>query len=127
MIDFIFDLFQQGQIHDAKADIELGKEKNKYQDHKITSSDIRLKDLEQRHEQLKLVTMAMWTLLKDHTGLTEGDLRKYIEKVDLMDGKADGKINTKERSDCLNCNRTVLSTSLACPYCGGKLNRKSSF
>ena len=108
MIDFIFDLFQQGQIHDAKADIELGKEKDKYQDHKITSSDIRLKDLEQRHEQLKLVTMAMWTLLKDHTGLTEGDLRKYIEKVDLMDGKADGKINTKERSDCLNCNRTVL-------------------
>ena len=127
MIDFIFDLFQQGQIHNAKADIELGKEKDKYQDQKITSSDVRLKDLEQRHEQLKLVTMAMWTLLKDHTGLTEGDLRKYIEKVDLMDGKADGKINTKERSDCLNCGRTVLSTSLACPYCGGKLNRKSSF
>ena len=127
MIDFIFDLFQQGQIHNAKAEIELGKVKDKYQDQKITSSDVRLKDLEQRHEQLKLVTMAMWTLLKDHTGLTEGDLRKYIEKVDLMDGKADGKINTKERSDCLNCGRTVLSTSLACPYCGGKLNRKSSF
>jgi len=40
-----------------------------------------LKDLEQKHEQLKLVTLAMWQMLKSHTGLTDNDLKKFIREV----------------------------------------------
>ena len=79
----------------------------------LSGHDIR--ELTQRHEQLKLVTMAMWTLLKEHCGLTESDLRKYIEQVDMMDGKLDGRINTKEQCKCSGCQRTLLTTALACP------------
>ena len=127
LIDFIWDIFQQAQLNDLNKGIESNLEKSKYQDGKISNSEARLRELEQRHEQLKLVTMAMWTLLKDHTGLMEGDLKKYIEKVDLMDGKADGKINLKEKSDCRGCGRVILVTSITCPYCGDRLNKVSSF
>ena len=127
MIDFIWDMFQQAQMGELNKGIESNLEKAKYQDGKISNADARIRELEQRHEQLKLVTMAMWTLLKDHTGLMEGDLKKYIEKVDLMDGKADGKIKLKEKSDCRGCGRIILVTSLVCPYCGDKLRKTSSF
>lgn len=120
-------MFQQKQIGEVQKDIHLNYEKDKYQDGKISRSAAELRELERRHEQLKLVTMAMWTLLKEHSGLTEGDLKKYVEKVDLMDGKADGRVNTKEKCDCKQCGRTILTSSLACPYCGGNLNRKSAF
>ena len=86
-----------------------------------------MRELERRHEQLKLVTLAMWTLLKEHSGLTEGDLKKYIEKVDLMDGKLDGKAHTKEKVHCGGCDRYILATALACPYCGQALKVKSPF
>ncbi len=127
MIDFIWELFQQGQIGSAQNSIENQSKQNFNQDERLSSASARIQELERRHEQLKLVTMAMWTLLKDHTGMTENDLKKYVEKVDLMDGKADGRINTKERCNCKDCGRTVLTTALACPYCGGYLNRKSAF
>ncbi|MDX3775484.1 hypothetical protein QE250_15305 [Chromatiaceae bacterium AAb-1] len=127
MIDFIWNMFQHRQIGGLQDGLRNNLEKNKYQDNKITNTEARLRELERRHEQLKLVTMAMWTLLKEHSGLTESDLRKYVEKVDLMDGKADGRVNTKEKCNCTGCGRTILTSSLACPYCGGKLNRKSMF
>ncbi|WP_158678161.1 hypothetical protein [Pseudoalteromonas sp. T1lg23B] len=127
MIDFIWDMFQHRQIGDVQDELRSNHEKDKYQDGKISTNEVRLRELETRHEQLKLVTMAMWTLLKDHSGLTEGDLKRYIEKVDLMDGKADGRVNTKEKCDCTKCGRTILTSSLACPYCGGDLHRKSAF
>ena len=127
MIDFIWDIFQQGQLSSINKKVDRAFEKDKFQDETLINSHVRLKDLEQRHEQLKLVTMAMWTLLKEHSGLMEGDLKKYIEKVDLMDGKLDGKITMKDKCDCKSCGRTILTTSLACPYCGSDLNRKSAF
>lgn len=127
MIDLIWDLFQHRQIGELQENIRNNSENEKYQNNKIESSQCRLQDLEQRHEQLKLVTMAMWTLLKEHSGLTENDLKKYIEKVDLMDGKADGKINIKEKSICNGCKREVLTKSIACPYCGHNLRKRNAF
>ena len=127
MIDFIWNVFQQGHISSLNKKIDRNFEKEKFQDETLINSHVRLKDLEQRHEQLKLVTMAMWTLLKEHSGLMEGDLKKYIEKIDLMDGKLDGKVNMKESCDCKSFGRTILTSALACPYCGSTLNRKSAF
>jgi type I site-specific restriction endonuclease len=127
MLDFIWNMFQHRQIGQLNDSLANNLEKNKYQDNKINSTAARFRELEQRHEQLKLVTMAMWTLLKEHTGLTESELRKYVDKVDLMDGKADGKVDTREKCNCTQCGRTILTTALACPYCGGQLHRKSVF
>ena len=127
MIDFIWDLFQQSQISGLSESQRSKARHDSYQDSKISMAGHDMRDLVQRHEQLKLVTMAMWTLLKEHSGLTENDLRKYIEQVDLMDGKLDGRINTKGQCKCSGCQRTLLTTALACPYCGTPLKRKSAF
>ena len=59
-----------------------------------------------RHEQLKLVTLALWRLLKDRVGLTEAELKRYVESTDLLDGAADGKVDlTRELVKCSRCSR----------------------
>lgn len=126
MIDLIWNLFQQGKIDQATF-------KNKLQDEKLKGPHRneadrlaqQLRDLEKRHEQLKLVTLAMWSLLRDHSGLMESDLRKYVEKIDLMDGRRDGKAAVeKERTNCIACERIILNTAPVCPYCGTYANPK---
>jgi hypothetical protein len=92
MLDLFWDLFQQGQINNLHGGRLSQLEKEKSQDNKADSLEARLQELEQRHEQLKLVTLAFWSLLRDHAGLLESDLRKYVEKIDLLDGKQDGKV-----------------------------------
>lgn len=128
MLDLIWDLFQQGQINDLNRGKQSLLEKEKFQDGKTLSTEIRLAELEKRHEQLKLVTLALWSLLRDHSGLMEADLRKYVEQIDLLDGKRDGKASdAKGKVVCSGCDRTILNTATVCSYCGTPLKKMSSF
>ena len=55
---------------------------------------------------MRLVNAALWQLLQAQTGLTDADLKQYIEKVDLADGQLDGKIDPKGAAiDCSDCLR----------------------
>jgi type I site-specific restriction endonuclease len=128
MLDLFWDLFQQGQINNLHDGRLSQLEKEKSQDNKADSLEARLQELEQRHEQLKLVTLAFWSLLRDHAGLLESDLRKYVEKIDLLDGKQDGKV-TKAigKVTCTGCDRSLLATSAVCVYCGTPLKRGDLF
>ena len=128
MIDLVWDLFQQGQISALKKKVELTREKDKFQDGQKLDLEIRFRELEKRHEQLKLVTLSMWSLLRDHSGLMESDLRKYVEKIDLLDGHADGKVRMRtQKTTCAGCSREVMSTSLVCAYCGEKTANPNPF
>jgi len=90
---------------------------------RLVDTGDRLRDLEQRYERMRLVTAALWQLLKDHTGLTDADLKKYIEKVDLSDGKLDGKISRRAGAiDCPHCGRRTLKTAVVCPWCSKRLS-----
>jgi hypothetical protein len=117
MIDFIdiFDVYQHGKITGIgtlQADT----------DRRLTNTGDKLRDLEQRYERMALVTNALWQLLKAHTGLTDADLKKYIEKVDLADGVRDGKVTrSKGAIDCPHCSRRVLKSASVCAWCGGKV------
>ena len=117
MIDFIdiFDVYQQGKI------TELGSLQADT-DRRVTNTGDKLRELEQRYERMSLVTNALWQLLKEHTGLSDADLKKYIEKVDLADGVRDGKIaRNKGAMDCPHCSRRVLTSATVCAWCGEKL------
>jgi hypothetical protein len=95
---------------------------------RITDTNERLKDLEKRHERMHLVTAALWQLLKAHTGLTDEALKQYIEKVDLADGKLDGKITKKGAAiDCPNCSRRILKSAVVCPWCTKRLKSGDPF
>jgi hypothetical protein len=123
MIDFIdiFDIYLQGKIAGLDA-LQADA------DRRITSTGDKLHELEQRYERMSLVTNALWQLLKAHTGLTDTDLKKYIEKVDLADGVRDGKITrAKGAMDCPHCSRRVLKSATVCAWCGGKLSSGDPF
>jgi uncharacterized protein YigA (DUF484 family) len=128
MLDIIWDLFQQGQINNLTDGRLSQLEKEKSQDRKADATDERVRELEQRHEQLKLVTLALWSLLRDRLGLSEAELRRYVEQIDLLDGKRDGKASmSREKTTCAGCNRSVIGTSAVCVYCGTSLKRGTSF
>jgi type I site-specific restriction endonuclease len=128
MIDLIWDLFQHGQISNLQQGKLAQIEKERNQDAKAERIDDRLAELEQRHEQLKLVTLALWALLRDRSGLKESELRKYVEQVDLLDGTRDGKASRPaDTATCSGCKRTVIGTSKVCVYCGAAVSRSSMF
>lgn len=77
---------------------------------------------------MRLITMALWQLLKSHTGLTDADLKAYIEKVDLSDGKLDGKLGRKSGAmDCPKCARRILKSAVVCPWCSTRLQTGNAF
>lgn len=123
MIDLfdIFDLYQQRKIGEL-----AGLHANTSE--RLTKAGDNLRDLEQRHERLRLITIAMWQLLKEHTGLTDTDLKRFIEKVDLTDGKLDGKLAKQQgANDCSGCGRRILKSSTRCPWCGAQSTTGNAF
>ena len=52
-----------------------------------TAAEVRssTQHLEERLEKLVLVTMAMWSLLRANTEMTEDDLLKRMREIDLLE------------------------------------------
>lgn len=110
----IFDIYQEGKI----AGLEALQANNSQ---RITSASDRLTDLEMRYERMRLVTNALWALLKEHTSLTDGDLKRFIEKVDMVDGRLDGKLSrTAGGMSCPKCRRKIRKSAVVCMWCGTK-------
>ena len=85
-----------------------------------------VRQVEERVERLHLVCMAMWSLIQDKTDLTEQDLLKRVEEIDLMDGQADGKAN-RTVSKCRECDRVMSPRHRHCLYCGAARLKRSAF
>jgi hypothetical protein len=123
MIDLLdlFDVHQQGRINELGA---LQADSNS----RLTQTGEHLRDLEHRYERMRLIVAALWQLLKSHTGLTDADLKKYIEQVDLADGKLDGKMSrTSGAMDCPKCSRRILKSATVCPWCGARQTTGDAF
>ena len=112
MVDILFDNFQQTQISNVKTQVT-------HVSNRSLEPKYSLKGLEQKHEQLKLVTLAMWQMLKSHTGLTDNDLKKFIREVDLSDGELDNRVaHVEAGKKCMICSHKVPKNSTRCLYCG---------
>ena len=72
---------------------------------------------EDRLERLSLVCMAMWSLVQERTSLTEEDLLRRVELIDLLDGEADGKATVRVQP-CPACDRPLGPRHKRCIYCG---------
>ena len=73
--------------------------------------------LEMRLDKLTLINMALWSLLQEVGNFTEEDLLERVAKIDLLDGKADGKV-TKQVKKCPKCSRVMSPRHARCLYCG---------
>lgn len=128
MLDLIWNLFQDEDIERLRAERRRQDAQSAELQKQAASTYAGYVELEMRHEQLKLVTLALWRLLKDRVGLTEAELERYVESTDLLDGAADGKADlTRELRKCSRCSRSVLNTAVVCPFCGTRQKSGKAF
>lgn len=119
MFDILFDLYQQRRINEVEQTAQdSGRKATDFQE--------RVRLLEESVARLALVNAAMWSLLKDRTGLTDAALTARIRDIDLRDGVEDGKI-TPVVQTCQKCGRTLAPRHARCIYCGGERLASSPF
>jgi hypothetical protein len=119
MIDILFDLYQQGRINDVENTAQESSRK-------ATDFQGRVRQLEESIDRLVLVNAALWSLVKDRTGLTDAALTARVRDIDLRDGVEDGKITTTVQN-CQKCGRTMAPRHKRCLYCGGERLASSPF
>ena len=75
------------------------------------------RDLNEKLERLKLVTRALWEIVRDNTPITEAMLEAKVSEVDRRDGVVDGKSGAV-LNKCQKCNKVVQKGQDKCQYCG---------
>ena len=75
--------------------------------------------LEERLDRLALICRALWSFVQESQSLTEEDLLKRVESIDLLDGELDGKVK-KEGKKCSGCGRVMHQRHQRCLYCGAE-------
>jgi len=115
----IWDVYQQSKIANAERSADRAEAKvDRYAD------DIA--GIKRHVERLSLACQAMWELLRDHSDLTEEDIKKKILEIDSRDGHADGKISTQSLN-CDSCGKATNSKRAACVMCGAPVKGPHPF
>ena len=84
-------------------------------------SAARVQDLEFQVERLLMISEALWGLLKEKHGYSDGDLINRVAMIDLKDGKLDGRVAKTEPQQCPKCARPLNRRHSACIYCGTQI------
>jgi hypothetical protein len=119
MLNFMWDLQQQGQIHEAKSDAAEAKRQTNNQ------TD-RVRDLEFSVHRLTLVSQALWEVLRDRFKIEEEELLAKMHEIDLRDGKLDGRISV-QAIPCPKCQRMLNTKNARCIYCGTTVEKPHVF
>ena len=112
MLGLLWDLHQHSRIADAHHRAARA-------DTSITELQVALRAMDDRLDRLSLMSAAMWSLLQQTSGLSDDELLKKIEMIDLSDGRLDGKVR-KKASRCLQCQRAMSPRHQRCIYCGAR-------
>jgi hypothetical protein len=78
----------------------------------------QVETLEFQVERLLMITEALWSMLKEKHGYSDGELINRIAMIDLKDGKLDGKVAKSEPAQCPRCSRALNRQRSVCIYCG---------
>ncbi len=70
------------------------------------------KQMQSQLDRLELICMALWSLVKEKTNLSEEDLAKRIQEIDLAEGME------QSVSICPQCKRPLSLRHHRCLYCG---------
>lgn len=77
----------------------------------------RLRDVEHELQRMKLLNQAMWEIVRERARVTDADLEKRAQEIDLRDGVEDGRM-TNTPLKCPQCGRVSNSKHWRCLYCG---------
>ena len=84
----------------------------------LRSPESRMSELEGRVDRLAMICCAMWTILQSQTDLSDEELVRMVQDLDLSDGSLDGKARIRQVSNCTACGRPVAARHIRCLYCG---------
>ena len=118
-MSIFYDIYQNTQI--SGAEVRAQRSEAKAEDAKEA-----VEQLEERVNRLTLINMALWSLLKEITNLTEEDLVKRVEEIDLQDGYIDGRTRPKIAS-CDQCGQTLSQKHQRCLHCGWEPQVQGAF
>ncbi len=118
-MDFLWDLRQSHEIDRAKTTAENSQRRTER-----LEGDLEM--LEERLNRLALANLALWSLLKEISDLTDEDLTRRLEEIDLSDGKLDGRVRGG-LMQCPRCDRTLSQRHRHCLYCGYKAEGENAF
>ena len=119
MLDFIWDIHQQSQIAEAKA--EAGKARDE-----MSRCYSRIKELEFSLQRMALACQALWELSRSRLELTEEELLAKINEIDLRDGVSDKRMSP-QLATCPQCGRTLNTKNPRCIYCGTTIPKPHVF
>jgi ribosomal protein S27AE len=105
------DIFYAMRMHDRVSETSRASETKNMEIKQTTN------ELEQKIDKLELICMALWSLLRECSDLTDEDLVKRVEKIDLVDGTLDGKVS-QSSVQCPECKRIMSAKHKRCLYCG---------
>jgi rRNA maturation endonuclease Nob1 len=112
IIDFLWNVHQQGRISQAEADVSAANQS-------MDSLRSQLTRALQQLDHVNLVTLAMWELLSERLGVTAEQLQAKVVEIDLRDGKKDDRYAGKTPV-CAGCGREFPPWRRRCLYCGGQ-------
>ena len=93
-------------------------------DQRVTGSAERLTALEHRYERMHVITVALWALLKEHTGLTDADLKRFVADVEASEAQNRGAAGTMT---CPKCSRVIRKSASKCVWCGAPVTTGNAF
>lgn len=109
-MDLLWEMYQEWQIGQA-----TGMAGNAGQ--QALSAEQHAQQLQQRLEKLTLITLAMWTLLREKTSLDETALNERVKELNQKLHLHDGH-QLSQSHPCPRCGR-MMSTRLGrCVFCG---------
>jgi hypothetical protein len=85
------------------------------------SANTNLRLLTYEVQRLEMILEALWTFIRENHDLTDLELLNRVNKIDMRDGKLDGRAASEPVPRCPHCGRTPLRKRPNCVYCGKAL------
>ncbi len=118
-MSFLWDMAQDERLGEVGAKVAVARSQ-------AQTAAAQVEQLEARLEALQLANAAMWALLRERLGLSDAELIDKMRQIDLLDGKADGKMSPRVL-ECTACKRTMSTRFRRCVYCGTPIAGGSPF
>ncbi len=81
-------------------------------------NESEITELQGEVERLLLITEALWRILQEKHGLEEKDLVREITRIDMEDGRLDGRKPATPPQPCPKCSRVLGKHRPRCLFCG---------
>jgi len=115
----LFDIALGGALQSGIASVSALQANT---DQRLTSTAERLAALEHRYERMQLIMLALWSLLKEHTGLTDSDLKRFMHDAEASNASRGSAVMT-----CEQCHRIIRKSATRCVWCGAAVNTGNAF